>query len=63
MPFENRAGETALQRRETKMIFAIVLQYELHQPIAQSADAVIKDDGMDFGHVELSQKLEVRMQN
>jgi hypothetical protein len=43
MPFEDRARESALQRRETKAVFAVVLQDEPHKAVAETADAVVED--------------------
>ena len=50
MPPENGAREATLQCSKTKTMAAIALKYELHQPIAKAANAVIKNDGMVFWH-------------
>jgi len=46
VPFENRARELTLQCRKTKTISSITLENKPNQPIAESADAVVKNYGM-----------------
>ena len=60
MAFEDRARDSALQGSETKTIFAITLQDELDEAVAESADAVVEDNGMGIGH---ALKSEFRSQN
>jgi len=46
MSFEDFTRETTLQRGKPKMIFVIVLQDKLDKTIAQTANAVVKNNGI-----------------
>ena len=50
MTFEDGAGEIALQGGEAELIFAIAFQDEADKAIAQSANAVVEDDGVGGLH-------------
>jgi hypothetical protein len=45
MTAENFSGQRTLQRGEAEDSFAILPQDELHEAIAQAADAVVENDG------------------
>ena len=48
---QNARSERALQRGETEDCPAIAVDYELDQAVAESADAVVEEDGAgQFGH-------------
>jgi hypothetical protein len=47
---EDARGEGALERCKAEHSLTIVPQHELVQAVAQSADAVVEDDGVKRGH-------------
>ena len=49
MALKNLLPEATLQRCEPKAIVPIPLQNKLNEPVAESANAVIEDDGVGFG--------------
>jgi hypothetical protein len=46
LPGENVFGQEALQRGELKNSFGIVFQDKADHAVAESADAIVKDEGM-----------------
>jgi len=46
---KNLLPEATLQRCEPKAIVPIPLQNKLNEPVAQSANTVVEDDGVGFG--------------